>query len=282
MGLGEDHNLLNSAGFCSSPRTTTLDPYYKALAAYLGPIWTPKNNFFYWILMHRRTLTGENLEKRGIVGPQKFPLYCKDEETIDHQFIDCPFSQEVWLQEIVGLNAQIPQQSLVVSLFTSWKDRYPHSLNNNSTWTKIWNAIPKYICWGILLARNESIFNNKIQSTNTVTAKAEALLLETFENRPHKSDNSLLPEDLSWLGESLRRASIKKNIHLPSHNPKWHLRISEANFKKWWKNQGKVTIFFKGASKGNPGISGAGGIIYSIDGQKQDNYSWGLGQSTNN
>lgn len=42
------------------------------------------------------------------------------------------------------------------------------------------------------------------------------------------------------------------------------------------------TIFFDEASKGNPGISGAGGIIYSADEQKQDSYCWGLGRSTNN
>lgn len=41
-------------------------------------------------------------------------------------------------------------------------------------------------------------------------------------------------------------------------------------------------IFFNGASKGNPGTSRTGGIIYSTDGQKQDNFCWGLGQSTNN
>jgi len=75
----------------------------------------------------------------------------------------------------------------------------------------------------------------------------------------------------------LKWASIKNNISLSSHNPKWRLRISEAEFKKWWKNQGKVTIFFNGASEGNPGISGAGRIIYSIDGHKKDNFSWGLG-----
>jgi len=132
------------------------------------------------------------------------------------------------------------------------------------------------------LARNEAIFNNRLQSTNTVTAKAKALLLETFENRPHKSDNSPLLEELHWLGESLRQASIKKNIHLPSHNPEWRLRIFEADFKKWWKHQGNVTIFFNEASKVNSGISGAGGIIYSTDGQKQDSNSWGLGHSTNN
>lgn len=41
-------------------------------------------------------------------------------------------------------------------------------------------------------------------------------------------------------------------------------------------------IFFDRASKGNPGISGAGGVIYTSGRQKKDNFSWGLGQSTNN
>jgi ribonuclease HI len=39
---------------------------------------------------------------------------------------------------------------------------------------------------------------------------------------------------------------------------------------------------FDGASKGNPGTSGAGGVVYSPDGQRKDSFSWGLGQNTNN
>ena len=41
-------------------------------------------------------------------------------------------------------------------------------------------------------------------------------------------------------------------------------------------------VFFDGASKGNPGISGAGGVIYSHDGIAKDSFNWGLGQNTNN
>ena len=53
------------------------------------------------------------------------------------------------------------------------------------------------------------------------------------------------------------------------------------SFQKWWKAQGKCTIFFDGASKGNPGRSGAGGVIYLPNGRKED-FSWGLGFKTNN
>lgn len=125
-------------------------------------------------------------------------------------------------------------------------------MNNNSTWTKIWNAIPKYICWGIWLARNEAIFNNKRQSTNIVAAKAKALMLENFENRPHKLDNSLLPAELRWLGESLRRASIKKNTFLSRHNPEQRLWISEAKFKNGGK-LGQSNGFLRWSLQKKPG-----------------------------
>ena len=58
--------------------------------------------------------------------------------------------------------------------------------------------------------------------------------------------------------------------------------MTEADFQVWWRKQGKVKIFFDGASKGNPGISGAGGVIYSHDGLTKDNFSWGLGKNSNN
>ena len=52
-------------------------------------------------------------------------------------------------------------------------------------------------------------------------------------------------------------------------------------FQQWWKSQGKCIIFFDGASKGNPGRSGAGGVIFFQNGKKED-FSWGLGTKTNN
>jgi ribonuclease HI len=43
-----------------------------------------------------------------------------------------------------------------------------------------------------------------------------------------------------------------------------------------------TTIFFDGASKGNPGAAGAGGVIYSPNGTTRDCFCWGLGQKSNN
>ena len=55
----------------------------------------PKVNFFTWLLMHKRVLTGENLSKRRFHGPFRCFL-CNDVvETSNHIFIDCVFSQLV-------------------------------------------------------------------------------------------------------------------------------------------------------------------------------------------
>ena len=58
--------------------------------------------------------------------------------------------------------------------------------------------------------------------------------------------------------------------------------MTGVEFQFWWRNQGKVTVFSDGASKGNPGIAGACGVIYSHDGLAKDRFSCGLGQNTNN
>ena len=50
----------------------------------------------------------------------------------------------------------------------------------------------------------------------------------------------------------------------------------------WWKSSGIATIFFDGESKGNPGISSVGGMVFSLDLSSQTSFSWGLGVSSNN
>ena len=41
-------------------------------------------------------------------------------------------------------------------------------------------------------------------------------------------------------------------------------------------------MFFYSASKGNPGLVGAGGVIYDPMGNKQKEYAWGIGRAMNN
>ena len=65
---------------------------------------------FTWTLMHGRVLTGENLEKRGIAGPFRFPLCAVDAENISHLFLKCPYAISVWKEVLKhwGDGLQLP------------------------------------------------------------------------------------------------------------------------------------------------------------------------------
>ena len=47
-------------------------------------------------------------------------------------------------------------------------------------------------------------------------------------------------------------------------------------------NSSSAAIFFYGASKRNPGDSGAGGLVLSPDSLTKSSFSWGLGSFSNN
>ena len=50
----------------------------------------------------------------------------------------------------------------------------------------------------------------------------------------------------------------------------------------WMKERKLFKLFFDGASKGNPGMDGGGGIIISPEGNNEYEYYWNIGNDTNN
>ena len=120
----------------------------------------PKVKFFTWLIMHRKALTGENLEKRGFYGPFRCCFFHHVAETSDHLLFDCVFTQQAWVLILKGLLVSSPKNIEIVNLFLNWKSRYPRNDSISPGWSKIWQAIPKFIWWKIWLARNDLIFNN--------------------------------------------------------------------------------------------------------------------------
>lgn len=106
----------------------------------------PKINFFFWVLMQKKILTGENMIKIIIFGPHRCALCRKALETMDHLFVDCIFTKDVWNFILQHLNVSVPTQIYVVNLFSTWKVRYPHAISSKSLWFRVWHTIPKYAC----------------------------------------------------------------------------------------------------------------------------------------
>ena len=62
----------------------------------------------------------------------------------------------------------------------------------------------------------------------------------------------------------------------------WQVILSKNEFSEWWQTKNKVSIFFDGVSKGNPGKYGAGGLIFYPGGKLETSFSWGVGHVINN
>ena len=123
--MGSSGFYSSASGFSSLqiPSASILSP------AIWNLVWSslclPKVNFFNWLLMHRRVLTGENLSSHGFHGPYRCYLYQVSIDTSDHLFIDCEFSKKVWEMVLSGLLISAPSQISVIDFFPSWKEKIP-------------------------------------------------------------------------------------------------------------------------------------------------------------
>jgi len=62
----------------------------------------------------------------------------------------------------------------------------------------------------------------------------------------------------------------------------WKIRLKEEEFATWLKNCNTYYLSFDNASKSNPGIAGAGGVICNANGDCMVSYEWGLEHLSNN
>jgi len=64
-------------------------------------------------------------------------------------------------------------------------------------------------------------------------------------------------------------------------NSNWEIRLGEQEFIKWRSALNEHCLFFDGASKGNPGIAGGGGVLLGPEDSTVIRFAWGLGRETN-
>ena len=249
----------------------------------------PKVNSFIWLLLHNKILTAENLQKRGISGPSRCSLCNCDEETISHLFLQCNFSQLVW-QSVLPPGMALNLPASISQLFVEWSKHLPGSMNKIPTLQRLWDSIPKNLCWQLWLARNKAIFKEQKAVSARVAAKTIGMIVEKFA-----SNNISLPDNVTahhpyfeWCKTFLKEKSpLQPKFSSPGTVPlrnscAWEIRLSNKDFNNWLRDKNSYALFFDGASKGNPGVAGAGGILLDPGGQMVETFAWGLGVRTNN
>ena len=220
----------------------------------------PKIDIFCWSLAHKSILTGDNLKKRGMEGPTRCPLCKCKEETMDHIMLDCHFSKEVWLKAM-NLNLGINLPHTILDLFSNWMNLSPFHLTKKTMLQTAWNWLPKSLCWKIWTERNNRIFRDQDSQPSKIAVQARAILGEALDsNLSLKNSTNLLPKELHWLSMIV---SNLQNRNLTNHpqTAQWEIRLDEPDFMRWKSTLNEPCLFFDGASKGNPGIAGGGGMI---------------------
>eukprot|EP00253_Pinus_taeda_P015908 PITA_15908 len=242
----------------------------------------PKIDFFCWTDAHQSILTRDNLRRRGMEGPSRCPLCLSDAETVSHLLLLCPFAQEVWkgVLKLDPANLDLPDS--IPSLFRSWARFSPFSFNKKSLLKTCWMWIPKFTCWKLWLERNNIIFREEKSNTVRVISKIKALLGEALEaNVSSRNDLSLSKDEEQRLKELIPNL-IERPILPASGHANWEIRLEESEFIKWRSALDDHCLFFDGASKGNPGIAGSGGVLLNPGGFTEMRFHWGLGIETNN
>jgi hypothetical protein len=137
------------------------------------------------------------------------------------------------------------------------------------------------IVWQLWLERNARIFRESSSFVAQVVVKTQVLLGECLQSLSlPKNKVSLLPKEAEWL-----KLFQHAEVLVPSQVPLlegWEIRFDPPQFDKWKRDQKMYSLFFDGASKGNPRAARGGGIIYDPGGTVESHYAWSIGNDTNN
>jgi hypothetical protein len=131
-----------------------------------------KAKIFMWLLLNNKALIWDKINcKRGALKAQGRCCLCKSEaETNSHLILHCNYTSKVWKEayRITGLKNEWKGDSIDTAL-KSW-------ISNPTT--SNYKALPLTIAWGVWLARNQMLFEDKeiiplkcaMQSINILSA----------------------------------------------------------------------------------------------------------------
>lgn len=230
----------------------------------------PKISTFLWFLSHKRILTWDNLVKRGFTGPSQCPNCLQNAETIQHLLLLCPLANTFW--EKCSFRCQNTKSTGdITNIIRTW----PHRPFLSPLLNALWSLLPGIVFWSLWKERNKQIFKNQASSLDPLWISFSINLQESLALRSwNEEDYPTNPKEIS----------ISKN---------WNIRIAFIPTLKIHPNpasplhwspppEGVFKLNFDGASKGNPGPAGFGGIVRNSRGETQLIYYGSIGWDSNN
>ncbi|KAF3519937.1 hypothetical protein DY000_02059984 [Brassica cretica] len=132
-----------------------------------------------WKILQGALPIGENLRKRGML-LNNVCCRCEEIETADHLFLHCQFAKDVWASSLLQQNPNVHE-------FLSFKEALI-SLHGVVSLPPLGVSIDLFpwICWGIWLARNKVVFENRASSPSEFFSQSIRYAREWQNAQPHQ------------------------------------------------------------------------------------------------
>lgn len=236
--------------------------------------WWPKISLFTWLTAKNKILTWDRIQKKGFCGSSRCYLCKREEETRDHLFINCLYTRKLWLDTKKTFSKSEQTPGDIKTIIFQWhKEKFQCKVV-----CRAWNLIASFVLWMAWKERNRRIFQDKTKNVKKVWERAinlmrETILSEKWDKKDWKT-NPVEEKILFNLNLSFEMVYQKQEKETEVKDP------SPDKFR--YPEEIFIKLNLDGASKGNPGNSGFGGIFR--DHQKRIRWiyaEWG-GDMTNN
>ncbi|KAG8054917.1 hypothetical protein GUJ93_ZPchr0001g29416 [Zizania palustris] len=119
-----------------------------------NPIWNLKIplkvKIFLWLARRNKILTKDNLSKRGWKGENIKCLFCCENETVNHIFLDCAVARFVWRMLYICFN--VGPFISVDSMWHTW------SCSKDKSWRSLSGVGLAAVLWSLWKVRNDAVF----------------------------------------------------------------------------------------------------------------------------
>ena len=136
----------------------------------------PKLKHFFWKIGSRIVAVKENLRHRHIPVDPTCPRCCDNNESSDHAFFTCLFSQQVWRLSGSPVSLTTANDSLLNKLETIF------SFASNNNLPDEQKLLPFWVVWRLWKCRNDLLFNKIQYTADEVISKARTDLKEWLDS----------------------------------------------------------------------------------------------------